>query len=226
MSLVLGRMDLNKKVSLLKWFDALSVKSIKNFEDLRDVQVITDIMCTCDLLPEEVDLSSFEKRLAVVKTYLEGCYHQTFDDKMMIDFSILAGKVRGDVFELEMGKLLLALLGCGVQDKSRDRFIQPALDLDSESQINLTEMLQSLLLGDAMDMKLPDDFPDVLKRKSESSSHRDAALFFKLVADGARDSPQRSQGTPNPSNSFPANGRVVSLLFVLFIFLRHVKVTC
>jgi hypothetical protein len=26
---------------------------------------------------------------------------------MMIDFSILAGKVRGDVFELEMGKVSL-----------------------------------------------------------------------------------------------------------------------
>ena len=58
-------------------------------------------------------------------------------------------------------------------------------------------------------------FPHFYFTLSESSSHRDAALFFKLVADGARDSSQRFQGTPNTSNSFPTNGRVVSLLFVL-----------
>lgn len=61
---------------------------------------------------------------------------------------------------------MLALLGCLIQDKSREKFVEAALSTDAQCQFELKEMIEAVLFMNNMETQLPDGFAEVLKQKT------------------------------------------------------------
>lgn len=66
---------------------------------------------------------------------------------------------------LSFQQLLLALLGCVIQDKSREKFVEAALSTDELCQIELKEMIEAVLFMNNMETQIPEGFAEVLKQK-------------------------------------------------------------
>ena len=62
-------------------------------------------------------------------------------------------------------QLLLAVLGCVIQDRGRENFITPALTMDESSQSEMRMLILSTICKDDGETKLQPGFHEVLKQK-------------------------------------------------------------
>ncbi|XP_052283652.1 nuclear mitotic apparatus protein 1-like isoform X2 [Dreissena polymorpha] len=177
-------MDPDKKTTLVHWFNLVSESPIRSLDDLRDGVHIVKLLLSCgDILPSDVELDTQQQRITALKNYLEGFYRQSFDDNQLINFDgFTCGTLHGDVYDFEMGKLLLALLGCLVQEKCRTRFINPAMSMEPVHQLHVKEMVECIVFSTSD--YLTAELGQVLKQPAMCGSHCDAVPFFKLVASG------------------------------------------
>lgn len=78
-------------------------------------------------------------------------------------------------------QLLLALLGCVIQDKSRERFVEAALSTDEQCQFELKEMIEAVLFMNNMETQLPEGFGAILKVKRGMLTNRNYACLFLWI---------------------------------------------
>ncbi|XP_052795618.1 myosin-7-like isoform X2 [Mya arenaria] len=169
-------MDLDKKLTLVNWFNVVSDSHIQSFGDLNDGIKIVQLLQSCgDILTQDIVPDTSESRLAAIKNYLEAFYRQSFADNQIINFDGLSSNsLHGDAFDFEMGKLLLALLCCLVQEKCRRRFIDPAINMPDRQQHLIKEMVEYIVCSASE--QLTQEFGNILKKPTVASGNYDASL--------------------------------------------------
>ncbi|XP_069114091.1 putative leucine-rich repeat-containing protein DDB_G0290503 isoform X1 [Argopecten irradians] len=180
-------MDSGKKNAVINWVNALLPdKNISTLQDLTSGQVFLGLMKLSEKY--EVAAKSHKECFTVIKEYIEEHYFTKLDcDSSPIDIHIAeADSPATDSLtkEWELAKILYALFGAFVQDKNKQTFVNAALNLPQDEQLEIMEILEPIVASQDLTTRLPPDFADILKKKREPEStfHKDADLFFKLVS--------------------------------------------
>ncbi|KAL5012035.1 hypothetical protein ScPMuIL_010586 [Solemya velum] len=190
-----------KKQSLLDWVNALKLKENSYVEQLiqiKDGELFVLMIKLCNANDIPVISDEAKDPLTVVKEYVEGFYHAPLSQ--YVDLESIIKSDDCDIVEWELSKLLLMLFGAFVQEQNRDVFIKAAMDLPEPMQLEVKELIEGMVTAQAPQNTLSHTFSDILSKEQDSSTHRDAALFFKLVASGLN-----STGTVDRSFNYSIN---------------------
>ncbi|XP_060073821.1 nuclear mitotic apparatus protein 1-like [Ylistrum balloti] len=181
-------MDTRKEKALINWVNALIPDSkISRLLDLADGRVFINLM----RLSEKCEtVSSVPECYIKIQEYIEEHYFTKLESgSCVIDISLIVNGLSSSdsqLVEWELAKVLYALLGAFVQDKMKQNFVDAALTLSQEEQMDIMQLLEPMVTSQDLTTRLPADFAEILKKKRENEStfHKDADLFFKLVTQG------------------------------------------
>ncbi|OWF53540.1 nuclear mitotic apparatus protein 1-like isoform X1 [Mizuhopecten yessoensis] len=182
------KMEERKEKALINWVNALIPNGqVSRLLDLANGQVFVNLL----KLSEKCETATSVPECYVkVQEYIEEHYFTKLEPgSSVIDISLIVNSsLHSDslLVEWELAKVLYALLGAFVQDKMKQTFIDAALTLSQEEQMDIMQLLEPMVTSQDLTNRLPADFADILKRKREleSTFHKDADLFFKLVTQG------------------------------------------
>ncbi|XP_077862234.1 uncharacterized protein LOC100377654 [Saccoglossus kowalevskii] len=132
--------------------NALSNNAIDRLQQLWDGSILLKLALSID--GDIEDHEDPKERLKSLVNYLQGCYG---DQKPQISWS----RIFFEQAEREIGKACALLLCQSVECVKKDGFIQVILGLDEESQLNIKQIIEFVLVGSPATSLRP-DFADIL----------------------------------------------------------------